>query len=243
MKGKYNKIIYALLGVLGAFVSAAAGYWLAAAINYVTVENIAFVQAVGRVMKAPFASYVNDYTLVVMLLTFVLFQSLFFLYLLLVHSRASKSGSVEEIQVEEQADANVSSAFLEGIIDTKNDTMNAPENIDFTMDYVFPANEPEAEYYPQSEQSDFAESYEPYEPEIDEPEADETEKEEVELFSSDVVMELLLQYDKDQIMEMKKLTKYIDNLTVAILKRMFKPNMAAEDIREYIEIFYGDKEV
>lgn len=240
MKGKYIKIFYVLLGLLGAFISAAVGYWLAAAINYVTVENMAFVQAVGKVMKAPFASYVNDYTLVVMLLTFVLFQSLFFLYLLLVRSRASEGGSVEEIQAEEHESANASSSFLEGIINNEKDIMNTPESAAFAMDFVIPVNEPEPAYYPQFDQNDFAESYEP---EIEVSEADETEKEEVELFSSDVVMELLLQYDKDQIMEMKKLTKYIDNLTVAILKRMFKPNMAAEDIREYIEIFYGDKEV
>ena len=46
-------------------------------------------------------------------------------------------------------------------------------------------------------------------------------------------------YSMKQINEMMELTKYIKNLDVILLKKIFKPTMSPEDIRRHIESFYG----
>ena len=57
-------------------------------------------------------------------------------------------------------------------------------------------------------------------------------------FSNDIVMELLGEYDMEQIMAMLNLSSYMENVTADILRKMFNPSMSSEDIKSYIEMFY-----
>lgn len=66
-----------------------------------------------------------------------------------------------------------------------------------------------------------------------EPEEDKTS------ISEDLFMELNGTYSMEQIAEMMKISKYIETVSAALLVKMFKPNMTAEEIRSYIEMFYG----
>ena len=65
-----------------------------------------------------------------------------------------------------------------------------------------------------------------------------TDKTEELSFSDDTVTELLNDYDLSQIKAMLALKAYIDSVDVSLLKRMFKPTMSAEEITNYIKIFY-----
>ena len=58
-------------------------------------------------------------------------------------------------------------------------------------------------------------------------------------FSSDVFWALSGEYDTDQINEMVKLFKYNKDISPSILKNTFPATMPAEDIKDYIDMFYG----
>lgn len=230
MKGKLFKVILVWIGLLGSFLSSAIGYWLAAAIGFMKQESLPFDRAINKVFLDPFAPYVNEYTPVIILMAFILFQTLFFLYLLLVRKGMSKKRQFEEREeVDLEKSDNADYIFGSVISDDKKiaEIGNDEPEEQAAMGFVLP------------EEVLFERPEEPA-TEVMEFETVESENQEEELFSSEVVLELLsLQYDMDQILEMKKITKYIDNLKLSVLKRMFKPNMPADDIREYIEMFYG----
>lgn len=57
-------------------------------------------------------------------------------------------------------------------------------------------------------------------------------------FSDEVVTELLNEYDLSQIRAMLALKEHISDCDVSLLRRMFKPTMSAEEISDYINIFY-----
>jgi len=229
MKGKLFKVILVWIGLLGSFLSAAFGYWLAAAIGFMKQESLPFDRAINKVFLDPFAPYVNEYTPVIILMAFILFQTIFFLYLLLVRKGMSKKRQFEEREEDDSENSDNADYLFGSVISDDKKTAeigkDEPEEQD-AMGFVLP------------EEVLFERPEEPA-TEVMEFETVESENQE-ELFSSEVVLELLsLQYDMDQILEMKKITKYIDNLKLSVLKRMFKPSMPADDIREYIEMFYG----
>lgn len=230
MKGKLFKVILVWIGLLGSFLSAAVGYWLAAAIGFMKQESLPFDRAINKVFLDPFAPYVNEYTSVIILMAFILFQTIFFLYLLLVRKGTSKKRQFEEREEEDSVNSDTADYLVGSVISDDKKTAeisnDEPEEQD-AMGFVLP-------------EEVLSERSEEPATEIVEFETVESENQEEELFSSEVVLELLsLQYGMDQILEMKKITKYIDNLKLSVLKRMFKPTMPADDIREYIEMFYG----
>lgn len=70
-------------------------------------------------------------------------------------------------------------------------------------------------------------------------EADDTE-DEIVVLQEKAFLELFNHgYSMQQINEMMELTKYIKELDVGLLTRMFKTSMASEEIRKHIEVFYG----
>lgn len=64
-------------------------------------------------------------------------------------------------------------------------------------------------------------------------------KEREEVFNDEIVMDLLTEYNMEQIAAMLKITNYMDDVKADMLKLMFRPEMSAEDITAYIEMFYG----
>ena len=63
--------------------------------------------------------------------------------------------------------------------------------------------------------------------------------EERELFFSDeIVTDLLEDYDLSQIKSMLALKAHINIEDAGLLRRMFKPTMSAEEISNYIKMFY-----
>lgn len=68
-------------------------------------------------------------------------------------------------------------------------------------------------------------------------------KEREEVFNDEIVMDLLTEYNMEQIAAMLKITNYMDDVNADMLKLMFRPEMSAEDITAYIEMFYGKGEL
>lgn len=63
------------------------------------------------------------------------------------------------------------------------------------------------------------------------------------VFNDEIVMDLLTEYNMEQIAAMLKVTNYMDDVNADMLKLMFRPEMSAEDITAYIETFYGKGEL
>lgn len=74
----------------------------------------------------------------------------------------------------------------------------------------------------------------------EEKEAEYIEDEEEVIIQEKVFLELFNKgYSMEQISEMMVLTKYIKELDVGMLSKMFRPNMSPGEIKKHIEVFYG----
>lgn len=220
-------IILAIIGIVGSFFFIALGYWIAAAIGFVQTEGISFVQAFNKVLDNPFTGYFNNYTPIVMILGFIIFEFIFFIYL--VNSRKIVQPDME-IDDEDMYTVSLNSSF-NGMFEE-----NAVSDV---------KKEPTEPYYD--------EGFGIVIPDVDETEVvnpDETAingKSEPEIgdrevsFSEDIAIELLETYDMEQITAMLSLSKYMEKIDTSLLRRMFDPGMSAKEIAEYIDIFYGDE--
>jgi hypothetical protein len=114
--------------------------------------------------------------------------------------------------------------------------MTTAKDIDITkFGFVIPEDVEESFSRRIDEQDMYAELT----PEADNMDSQDGVDDEIASFSGDVFWELSGDYAPDQIREMVQLKRYIKNLDAVILRQTFKPSLSAEDIREYIELFYG----
>lgn len=222
------KICLLTIGILGSFLFIVTGYWIAAAIGISQSDSVGFWKGVNRVLSDPFAAYFNNYTPIVMILAFIIFESLFFFYM--VYSRkkeriSQKILNAEENNVTSTENGVVSEAnndFLLNLSGTGHNEALQMENSDLISGFGIISQEDISSTL----QDDTGNA------------SGESAVERVEEFNDDMTMELLEYYDLQQITAMLKLTKYIDNISIDMLKRMFQPSMPAAEIGEYIKIFY-----
>lgn len=215
-------LIVLLLGAIGSVIFILFGYWIGGAIGFVINDNLDFLTGFTKVMEDPFQKYFNNYTPVTMILAFILFEGVFFAFLI----RKKEVNNVDEEQFApetiELIDLNKSNTvsdqeLFEGKISKSDKTEESDKK-----DYVLPEKLDEKV----SAQGIMDSSLE-------------NEKDDTPLsFSDDIVSELLETYDLAQITAMLKIKNYIDINDAGLLKRMFKNTMSAEDITSYIEMFY-----
>jgi len=223
---KAYMILLTTIGIVGSLFFIALGYWIAAAIGIMQTDGISFIQAFNKVLDNPFTGYFNNYTPIVMILGFIIFEFIFFIYL--VNSRKNYQQEDVESEVEEMYTMPLN-ATLEGMFDGNPTGTNELTEPDY--DNGFGIVTPEVEEI-EVENSD----------EIDGKINDQGEIPDREIsFSEDLAIELLETYDMEQITAMLKLSKYMEKIDTDLLRRMFDPGMSAQEIAEYINIFYGDE--
>ena len=223
------------------------GYLIAGALGETMNDGVPFGTAVLSVFASPLANHFNDFTPVILLLGFILYESVWFF----VYFRTSYLKVNKEEPEKQNEEKPVSEAFepkSESVTEDKNtpvadidisdfgfvvpdDIMRATGNV--VIDSV--TDKEKKDDIDDNLESDYSM---PKTKNIRNNDADEL-PDEILSFSSDVFWELNGEYTTEQIREMVKLKKYITDIDAAALKKTFKTSLSADEIREYIELFYG----
>lgn len=226
-----NKIIIAGVGVLGSIFFILLGYWIAGGIGYTQSEKVGFLTGLNTVLGAPFAPYFNNYTPILMLLFFVIFESVFFFMLMSLRrneriaeaEETENAGMSEENEKALAIDEAVFSDIFTGSDQSEKQQIRNEEDADFGI--IIPDIQKTDDMH---QTGQIIEKDKDIEQSVEQPKA---------VFNDDIAMELLGEYTLDQVTAMLDISKYM-NVNVAMLRKMFQPSMDADEIREYIRTFY-----
>lgn len=186
------------------------GYCITGAIPVINIE-MSYFDRFLMVITSPFDGYFNEYTPIGMIIGFILCEIIFVLIICMMNRKPKQK----------PADAETIDSYF-GKLEKDPD-----------MEFIAFDTDSEKKSESTSKKERKVEKTSVKEAEPDELEVDVLLQEQtfLELFSKG--------YSMQQITEMMELTKYIKNLDVPLLIKMFKPTMSPQDIRKHIESFYG----
>lgn len=215
---KRVNLIFLAIGIIGSVFFIFFGYLLSGIIGAVLDENIDFLTAFGLVVGNPFDNYFNNITPVTMILGFIIYEGIYFL--ILMHRKGN--GEVAEdlfapdiIDIADKSgldNVNENEIFNGVVSEEISDTVDQQSS----LGYVSPGE---------------------IDNEVNEEPVTVTEEREL-FFSDEIVTDLLEDYDLSQIKSMLALKAHINIEDAGLLRRMFKPTMSAEEISNYIKMFY-----
>lgn len=215
---KRVNLIFLAIGIIGSVFFIFFGYLLSGIIGAVLDENIDFLTAFCLVVGNPFDNYFNNITPVTMILGFIIYEGIYFL--ILMHRKGN--GEVAEdlfapdiIDIADKSgldNVNENEIFNGVVSEEISDTVDQQ----FSLRYVSPGE---------------------IDNEVNEEAVTVTEEREL-FFSDEIVTDLLEDYDLSQIKSMLALKAHINIEDAGLLRRMFKPTMSAEEISNYIKMFY-----
>lgn len=213
-----GNLIFLAIGIIGSVFFIFFGYLLSGIIGAVLDENIDFLTAFCLVVGNPFGNYFNNITPVTMILGFIIYEGIYFL--ILMHRKGN--GEVSEdlfapdiIDIADKSgldNVNENEIFNGMVNEEISDTVNQQSS----LGYVSPGE---------------------IDNEVNEEPVTVTEEREL-FFSDEIVTDLLEDYDLSQIKSMLALKAHINIEDAGLLRRMFKPTMSAEEISNYIKMFY-----
>ena len=227
---RHGSIVLVIAGVCGSIFFIYCGYLIAAMIDYVQEYSTDALTGAYVILSKPFDKYFNQFTPITMILGFIIFECIFFLMVIRKRRLQEDNGNVlvnpEVIDVAEKSfDKNIFDNSDRVFDEMLQESGNTEPELD-RSGYVSPDFEAKIDLQrlvPKSEESDM--------------EPDKIDPEQIS-FNDEVVTELLNEYDLSQIRAMVALKKYISDCDVSLLRRMFRPTMSAEEISDYIRIFY-----
>lgn len=215
---KRVNLIFLAIGIIGSVFFIFFGYLLSGIIGAVLDENIDFLTAFCLVVGNPFDNYFNNITPVTMILGFIIYEGIYFL--ILMHRKGN--GEVAEdlfapdiIDIADKSgldNVNENEIFNGVVSEEISDTVDQQSS----LGYVYPGE---------------------INNEVNEEPVTVTEEREL-FFSDEIVTDLLEDYDLSQIKSMLALKAHINIEDAGLLRRMFKPTMSAEEISNYIKMFY-----
>lgn len=215
---KRVNLIFLAIGIIGSVFFIFFGYLLSGIIGAVLDENIDFLTAFCLVVGNPFDNYFNNITPVTMILGFIIYEGIYFL--ILMHRK--ENGEVAEdlfapdiIDIADKSgldNVNENEIFNGVVSEEISDTVDQQSS----LGYVSPGE---------------------IDNEVNEEPVTVTEERKL-FFSDEIVTDLLEDYDLSQIKSMLALKAHINIEDAGLLRRMFKPTMSAEEISNYIKMFY-----
>lgn len=215
---KRVNLIFLAIGIIGSVFFIFFGYLLSGIIGAVLDENIDFLTAFCLVVGNPFDNYFNNITPVTMILGFIIYEGIYFL--ILMHRKGN--GEVAE------------DLFAPDIIDIAD--KSGLDNVNENEIFNGVVSEEISDTVDQQSSLGYV-SLGEIDNEVNEEPVTVTEEREL-FFSDEIVTDLLEDYDLSQIKSMLALKAHINIEDAGLLRRMFKPTMSAEEISNYIKMFY-----
>ncbi len=243
-----NKIVIIMFWVIISVLSVFIGYAVAGAIPQMQGSDMGYGARLLEVLANPFRGYFNRYSLIGMIVGFIVSEIIFgFVSVIKFSAASNNSGDLVDLaemtQIKEENKDNETSAE-----ETKSELISEDEKSDFEDEPI--VNESETATDEEDKKAD--DSIENVKEEVKEEngkirklwsrdkekQSEEPEKEFT--MSQDVFINLYNQgYSNEQIKAMMEITAYIPDIDVHMLTRMFNKNMDPESIHDYIEIMYG----
>lgn len=243
-----NKIAIIMFWVIISVLSVFIGYAVAGAIPQMQGSDMGYGARLLEVLANPFRGYFNRYSLIGMIVGFIVSEIIFgFVSVIKFSAASNNSGDLVDLaemtQIKEENKDNETSAE-----ETKSELISEDEKLDFEDEPI--VNESETATDEEDKTAD--DSIENVKEEVKEEngkirklwsrdkekQSEEPEKEFT--MSQDVFINLYNQgYSNEQIKAMMEITAYIPDIDVHMLTRMFNKNMDPESIHDYIEIMYG----
>lgn len=215
-------------------------------------DGVPVLKAIGTVFRTPFSNHFNDFTPILLLIGFIMSETIWvFQYLkpefkfrnIFKNNMSVENGDSDSATNMEQVhnSSNTTKEVADEPVHAESvepKSFSDSEDIDLSkFGFVVPDDVTEVQKEKVESGTDKREE------DIAEPEkifsADETVEDELLSFSSDIFWDLNGDYTPEQIKEMVILKRYIKNLSAEMLRKTFSPSLSAEEIREYIELFYG----
>lgn len=215
---KRVNLIFLAIGIIGSVFFIFFGYLLSGIIGAVLDENIDFLTAFCLVVGNPFDNYFNNITPVTMILGFIIYEGIYFLILMQRKGNGEVTKDLFAPDIIDIADksgldnVNENEIFNGVVSEEISDTVDQQSS----LGYVSPGE---------------------INNEVNEEPDTVTEEREL-FFSDEIVTDLLEDYDLSQIKSMLALKAHINIEDAGLLRRMFKPTMSAEEISNYIKMFY-----
>ena len=220
---KRINFIYVIIGVFGSVIGIFIGYLLAGVFGL--TEFMSASDAFFTVLADPFAGYKNNFTPILMLLGFIIFESGYALFLF--------TRSTEESVNEEEYEPDIIS-----LVDIDDMTQSEPSDLELFGNLNKEKSKTDKKEEKYIVDRDFVASEDSKKSSKDNDNNDDMD--EKLSFGSEIMDEMLGDhYTLEQMVAMISIKKYMKDVTADVLKRMFPPEMSAEEISSYIEIFYG----
>ena len=215
---KRVNLIFLAIGIIGSVFFIFFGYLLSGIIGAVLDENIDFLTAFCLVVGNPFDNYFNNITPVTMILGFIIYEGIYFLILMTRKGNGEVAEDLFAPDIIDIADKsgldNVNeNEIFNGVV---SEEISDTDDQQSSLGYVSPGE---------------------IDNEVNEEPVTVTEEREL-FFSDEIVTDLLEDYDLSQIKSMLALKAHINIEDAGLLRRMFKPTMSAEEISNYIKMFY-----
>lgn len=214
----FKKILFFFSWIIGTAMSLIAAYWFMGAIPN-TEDNIGYFDRLLNVLKSPFADYFNNYTPIGMILAFIIVE--FFFGVIFIAKIMGKSTDLPDNEL---------------FADKENPkTEFEPEPIkesESQIEFVVSQNLPEVRSF-STDDGKKEDSRSVSQKNID----DDTK----DVFMEDKMFLKLFNsgYSMEQINAMMELTLYLPFIDDRQLMKMVNPSMAADEIRSYIDMFFG----
>lgn len=232
-----------LKGIVGSAIFIYIGYLVSGAIGMSGGEDISFIDALLNTIKSPFDNYFNDYSPITMILGFIIFEILYFLKM--YKSRILRDVSDPDKYAPDILDVAASAGLDNPEVTKRSNEMfrnifsningtNDAAILDSSLDFTEKAEDRYADSYSNSFDNDFS-----VEQAVGDVGYNSEEESDYTSFSADITTELLSDdYNLAQIKAMVPILKYLDIKSASALEKMFKVDMSANDIAEYIRLIY-----
>lgn len=237
MQDKQNdrcqNVILVIAGVCGSILFMYLGYIIAAVIGYVQDNSTDALTGVCVILKSPFSSYFNRYTPITMILGFIAFEGIFFLFVI----RGRKKDNEGEVLVDPEV-IDLAEKSFEKDKDNDRNVLTSDKMFEGVQSYSRDERELNEALYISPEEAERTDFPDRQSVAMESNNKGDSQGMGAVSFSDEVVTDLLNDYDLAQIKAMLPLKEHISAVNATLLRRMFKPTMSADEISDYIKIFY-----
>ncbi len=236
-----GSFIFLLVGLLGSVFFAFAGYLIGGALGVGLEKGIGFINGLFVVLANPFDKYFNKFTPITILLGFILFETIYILFLFFrkkeepLNEEEYKPDIIDLVDIDGEAAGEMDKQQSE----SDEQRLNASDKNMFGSSVKQADSSADGSVTAGIVQRDFVAVSKNNAPEPKKDNSDSEILDEKLSFGSEIMDEMLGEhYTLDQMVAMINIKKYMKDVSADLLKRMFSPDMSPDEITSYISIFY-----
>ena len=238
-----NFIIRTILGLAILFLIVFVGYILSGVLGYSEIvgTEVELKEALLIVLSNPFANFYNSLTPIIIILAIVVSEFITFLVMLLLKNKAAREIDAENGHTDTAIIDEPENIIPDDIEESEEKHEVQPGDLFRDIFSFEDAEEPEdsndndkdLDLYDDPGFSFFVPGTESVEKNKEQHEEDRQQT-----YHYPILDDLVGEYSKEQIDAISKILKFMPDVTARKIRKMFRPELSAEEIRQYIEVLY-----